>query len=487
MKIAIILPHQLFEQSDILSAADKAVVIEHHHFFTKYAYHKQKLILHRASMQWYAQWLLNKKIAVDYVPFSTTLDDAFKLIRQEHPTAQLIMYDPIEKTVTADFEACAAKHKLALKIIDTPMLMTPRSVLEKTFKAKKSYRMAAFYQQQRKRFGILLDRQGGPIGGKWSYDDENRKPLERGVKIPSFRAPVRDTFVADAIQYVAKHFAKNPGMTDDFVYPITHDQAQAMLHDFLHTRFAQFGPYQDAITATQPFLFHSLLSSSLNNGLITPYAVVQAVLEYAAANGVPLPSVEGFVRQIIGWREFIAGLYMTHDEHMRSKNFWHHSRKLSSAWYSGKTGLFPVDTVIKRVMKYAYAHHIERLMVLGNAMLLSELEPDEVYRWFMELFIDAYDWVMVPNVYGMSQFADGGMLASKPYISGSNYINTMSDFAAGEWQDDWNALYWHFIEKHKDYFATNQRASFAVTTLKRMNPEKRKAYAQRAKKFLARL
>lgn len=484
MKIALVLPHQLFEKSEILNGAEKAVVVEHPHFFTAFKYHKQKLVLHRASMQWYADLLISKGIPVDYVPFSTPLDDAFKLISDDVGHLEIVMYDPIEKTVIRDIKALAAKYKCGLTIVDTPMLMTQRAILEKTFAQKKSYRMAAFYQQQRKRFGILLTHHGDPVGGKWSFDEDNRSALPKGIIIPPLQMPDNTAYVKSALAYIEKHFSSNPGVAESFMYPISHDEARAVLKEFVHKRLGHFGPYQDAMSATQPFIFHSLLSSSLNNGLITPHEVIDAVLAYASSNHVSLSSVEGFVRQIIGWREFVAGLYMTHDDTMRSKNFWEHTKKLSSAWYTAKTGLLPVDIVIKRVMKYAYAHHIERLMVLGNAMLLCQTDPNDVYRWFMELFIDAYDWVMVPNVYGMSQFADGGMLASKPYISGSNYINKMSDFAAGEWEDTWNGLYWHFIDRHKNYFAKNQRASFTVTTLNRMNPEKRNLYAKRAEAFL---
>jgi deoxyribodipyrimidine photolyase-related protein len=229
------------------------------------------------------------------------------------------------------------------------------------------------------------------------------------------------------------------------------------------------------------------LSPLLNVGLLTPKEVLDEVLTAADNRKIPLNSLEGFVRQIIGWREFIRGAYLSIGEKQRKSNFWNCSNKLPAAFYEGTTGVEPVDTIINRALRHCYCHHIERLMILGNLMLLCEIHPDEVYRWFMELFIDAYDWVMVPNVYGMSQYADGGLITSKPYISSSNYIRKMSDFAVGPWCEIWDALFWRFVEKHREVFAENPRMKVMIFQLKRMGRKKVRDHVKTADKFLSQL
>jgi deoxyribodipyrimidine photolyase-related protein len=224
----------------------------------------------------------------------------------------------------------------------------------------------------------------------------------------------------------------------------------------------------------------------MNTGLLDPRLVVQRALEHASEHDVPLPSVEGFVRQVIGWREYMRASYVVHGRSMRTRNLLRLTRELDDAWWTGDTGLAPVDTVIKRVAEHGYAHHIERLMVLGNAMLLLRIDPDEVYEWFMTFFIDAYDWVMVPNVYAMSQFATGELITTKPYVSGSNYLRKMSDFPPGEWTQAWDALYWQFVADHRDGFAANPRSRFAVRTYDRMDDARKRELADVAGRWLAR-
>jgi deoxyribodipyrimidine photolyase-related protein len=222
----------------------------------------------------------------------------------------------------------------------------------------------------------------------------------------------------------------------------------------------------------------------LNNGLLLPKDVLEAVLQEYQQRDLPLNDIEGFVRQLLGWREFIRGLYLSVGRKQRTQNYWGYTRKIPQSFYDGSTGIVPVDVVIKKVLKNGYCHHIERLMVLSNFMLLCDFDPDEVYRWFMELFLDAYDWVMVPNVYGMGQFADGGMMSTKPYISGSNYLIKMGDFEKGEWTEVWDALYWRFIDRHRDFFLKNPRMGVMVKSFDKMDTEKRERLALAANTFL---
>jgi deoxyribodipyrimidine photolyase-related protein len=222
----------------------------------------------------------------------------------------------------------------------------------------------------------------------------------------------------------------------------------------------------------------------MNVGLVSPKFIIEEALSYASNHEVPLNSLEGFIRQILGWREFIRAVYELKGNEERTKNHWGFKRKIPASFWNGSTGIEPIDSAIKKVLETGYAHHIERLMVLGNFMLLCEFDPDEVYRWFMELFIDAYDWVMVPNVYGMSQFADGGLMATKPYISGSNYLMKMSDYKKGEWQPVWDGLFWRFMHVHRDFFLKNPRLGMLVRTFDKMPEEKQQLHLNNANQFL---
>jgi deoxyribodipyrimidine photolyase-related protein len=343
--------------------------------------------------------------------------------------------------------------------------------------------MTHFYIAQRKRLKILV-REEKPTGGKWSFDRENRRKIPKDIRIPARPSPESDRFIEEAKRYVEKHFPENPGSVDDFFYPVTHKASERWLKDFLREKLDFFGDYQDAILKDEPFLFHSVLTPMLNIGLLTPDQIVKETLAYAEEHSVPLNSLEGFIRQIIGWREFMRAVYVLKGEEERTTNFFQHKRKLPESFYDGTTGLAPVDAVIQRLLQYAYTHHIERLMILGNIMLLCEIDPDEVYRWFMELFIDASDWVMVPNVYGMSQHADGGLITTKPYISSSNYIRKMSDFAEGEWCRIWDGLYWRFIDHHRDFFRKNPRMKVMINQIDRMGREKLKRHLAIADAFL---
>ena len=227
-------------------------------------------------------------------------------------------------------------------------------------------------------------------------------------------------FNDEAVAYTQKYFAGNYGkLNTDFIYPTNFADSKNWLQTFFKSRFSEFGAYEDAIVVENNFLHHSVLTPMLNVGLLTPQFIIDEALQYAGNHEIPLNSLEGFIRQIIGWREFIRAVYELKGNEERTRNYWGFTRKIPASFWNGTTGVEPIDSTIKKVLETGYCHHIERLMVLGNFMLLCEFDPDDVYRWFMELFIDAYDWVMVPNVYGMSQFADGGLMATKPYISGS--------------------------------------------------------------------
>jgi deoxyribodipyrimidine photolyase-related protein len=365
------------------------------------------------------------------------------------------------------------------------MFLNSLREIKEWFGGRKKFLHADFYTDQRKKYHILLDDQQKPVGGKWSFDAENRLKYPKTKTPPEIQFPAENKFVKNAKEWVEMNFPENYGTLDsEFIYPVTFDESRNWLEQFLEKRFYDFGKYEDAIVQNESILNHSVLTPMLNVGIITPQQILDKTLDFANENDVPLNSLEGFIRQIIGWREFIRGIYEVKGSEERTRNFWEFDRKIPESFWQGTTGIEPLDETIKKVLKTGYAHHIERLMVLGNFMLLCEFDPNEVYRWFMELFIDAYDWVMVPNVYGMSQFADGGLMATKPYISGSNYLMKMSNFKKGEWQKTWDGLFWRFMNNHRDFFLQNPRLGMLVRTFDKMNEEKQKLHIGNAEKFL---
>ncbi|MEO5858942.1 MAG: cryptochrome/photolyase family protein, partial [Pyrinomonadaceae bacterium] len=371
---------------------------------------------------------------------------------------------------------------------ESPMFLNSRSDLQAYFKTKKHYFQTDFYTQQRKKRQILLDEQFQPVGGKWSFDADNRLKYPKARVPPQVEFPAENEFIREAASYVVCNFNDNYGaLNGPFIYPTTYVESRRWLDEFLRTRFREFGDYEDALVADEKILHHSLLTPIMNVGLLTPHEIIETTLKFAAEKDIPLNSLEGFVRQIIGWREFIRGVYETAGTRERTSNFWKFKRKIPESFWTGTTGMLPIDLTIKKVLETGYCHHIERLMVIGNFMLLCEFDPDEVYRWFMELFIDAYDWVMVTNVYGMSQFADGGLMATKPYISGSSYLMKMGDFPKGDWQSIWDSLFWRFMDVHRGFFLKNPRLGMLVKTFDKMAPEKRATHIETAENYLASL
>ena len=482
----LIFPHQLFKDHPALLKEREIFLVEESLFFSgvrsSLKFHRKKLILHRASMQAYKKKLESQGYRVHYIDFK---NDLFQSLRQKK-IEEIWFSDPVDSLIETKLKKEARTSGMTLHRLPTPAFLTPEDWLWSFFKDARRFSMTHFYIAQRKRLNVLV-KGDKPVGGKWSFDPENRQRIPKRLSIPAKPSPESNRFIEEAKRYVEKHFPKNPGSVDDFFYPVTHEASEHWLKDFLREKLKFFGDYQDAMLKEEPFLFHSVLTPMLNIGLLTPDQIVKETLAYAEEDSVPLNCLEGFIRQIIGWREFMRAVYFLKGEEERTTNFFEHKRKLPKSFYDGTTGLAPVDTVIQRLLQYAYAHHIERLMILGNILLLCEIDPDEVYRWFMELFIDAYDWVMVPNVYGMSQNADGGLITTKPYISSSNYIRKMSDFSEGEWCRIWDCLYWRFLYEHRDFFKKNPRMKVMINQIDRMGRERMKQHLAIANSFLDQL
>lgn len=460
--IGLIFPNQLYKNSELIKNSDGIFLIENSLFFGEKKYisnfHKNKIVLHRASMRYFFDHEL--KGAKHYFDHNKAdLEDILSKL-QNH---KVYIYEPKDFLLEKRLKNLSKKYDIELIIIPNPGFITPEEIYNEYFESHK-YFMTPFYIEQRKRLDILIDKNQKPLNGKWTFDTENRLKLPKGMEVPEIKIFGNNDYVLEAKKYVEKHFADNLGITDNFVYPINHKEALSSLHDFLKNRLDDFGPYEDAMKIDSAFNFHSVLSSSINIGLLTPEEVIKETLDYAKNHKINFASLEGFVRQIIGWREFMMIIYQRDGVKERNSNYFNHKNKLPNSFYEATTGIKPVDDTIIKANKYAYSHHIERLMIMGNFMCLCEIEPNEIYKWFMEYYIDAYDWVMVPNVYGMSQYADGGLITTKPYVSSSNYILKMSDYKKDEWCEVWDGLFWRFLHKNKAKIASNSRIGMLLKT-----------------------
>ncbi len=485
----LIFPHQLFNNHPAVLQSRMVYIIEEHLFFKQYNFHQQKLVLHRASMKNYAGYLASKKILAEYIEAVNDLSDVRQLIPylQHQKINEIHFADVVDNWLRKRIvESCKKEGILHVEHI-TPNFLNSMADVKSYFDKKKTYFQTAFYTEQRKKRNILLDAAGGPEGGQWTYDTDNRMKFSKKEKAPVINFEKENASVAAAKVYVAKNFSSNYGSIEKFIYPTDFTAAEKWLDDFLKDRFEKFGIYEDAIVAKEHFLHHSVLSPMLNIGLLQPGQIITKAIAAATIYNIPLNSLEGFIRQILGWREFIRIVYEREGSRQRTKNYWGFTRKIPKAFWTGDTGILPIDNVIKKILLTGYCHHIERLMVLGNLMLLCEFNPDEVYRWFMEMFADAYDWVMVPNVYGMTQFADGGLMTTKPYISGSNYLLKMSDYEKGEWTATWDGLFWRFMHVHRSFFLKNPRLGMLVSTFDKMPEEKQQAHLTTAEKYLLQL
>jgi len=478
-QISIIFPNQLFEESPILDFKCEILMLEDSLFWGndkkyKCINHINKIIFLRSAMYSYREYLQKSGFKVIYGFNEKNFDTSDYLSKyrvENYDNVNII--EPHDYLLSRRLNNFLKKNNIKVNILNSPMFLI-KDALKNKFEANyKKPLMARFYENQRKDLNILVDSNGSPIGGKWSFDELNRKKLPKNQKIPDLKNIQKNKNLIEAEKTILQSDIEYLGTSEFFFYPTNFKEAKDWLSDFFENRFSLFGDYEDAITKNESFLWHSLLSPLLNSGLLTPKDVIDKALLYSEKNNIPLNSLEGFIRQIIGWREFICLTYKKYGNKMRTTNFWNFPKKtIPESFYNASTGIEPVDNVIRNILKYGYCHHIERLMILGNFMLLCRIHPDEVYKWFMEMFIDSYDWVMVPNVYGMSQFSDGGIFSTKPYISSSNYIKKMSDYKSDHWCVIWDALFWKFIHDHESYFRKQYRLSMLTRNLDKMESSK---------------
>jgi deoxyribodipyrimidine photolyase-related protein len=356
--------------------------------------------------------------------------------------------------------------------------------------------MEHFYREMRRKTGLLMEG-GKPAGGAWNFDRENRKPARADLFLPSIAQFPPDEITRDVMGMVARRFPERFGDIEPFGLPVTAADAQTAAADFLDNRLAGFGDFQDAMLSGEDYLYHSVLSPALNAGLLDPLALCRAAEAAWISGKAPLNSVEGFIRQIIGWREYVRGIYWLKMPEYANSNALGAMRDLPDFYWTGITGMNCIAQAVDQTKRLAYAHHIQRLMVTGNFALLAGIDPHQVHEWYLSVYADAFEWVEMPNTIGMSQYADGGFLASKPYAASGAYINRMSDYCSGCSYDakdrtgdrscPFNALYWDFLSRNAKLLARNRRLAMPYATLARMSDTEREAISRRADAIFSRL
>lgn len=487
----LILGDQLFPFHGRLEASQPIFMREDDELASRFPYHQQKLVLFFSAMRHYADELRSAGFSVTYHrmgEYPGRFLDALQRWMTDQNLAELRIYEPSDRFFGEVLRGSIPDSQVALTEIPNPGFITNRNDWM-SFRGRKRLLMADFYRILRQKSGLLMDSDGEPIGNRWSFDAENRKAIPKGIASPHFATTHHDAITREVISMVSELFTRNPGDAREFKYAVNRSGALSALDHFVDQRLPGFGPYEDAMRVHEPFLWHSVLSPYLNLGILTPMDVLGRVTESYNQGLVPLASAEGFVRQVLGWREFIKGMDFEYSLRGFGPGKWpktfSQQRSLKSSWYDGSTGLFPLDTVIRRTLKHGYCHHIERLMILGASMLMSEVDAEEAYAWFMEMFVDSADWVMAPNVMGMSLYSDGGLFATKPYFSGSAYLRKMGDWPSGEWTDVWDGLYWRFIQMNREFFSRNPRMAAVASGIDRLDPLRRDRIFAAAEGFIA--
>lgn len=487
------------KDNDIILMAelwDEATYVKHH---------KKKIALVFSAMRHHAQWLKDQGYNVHY----TYLDDPdntgsffgeVRRIVKTHAIEHIITCEANEYRVSKNMCDWQEALNIPVQIMeDDRWIATHTDFNDWANDGRKQLRMEYFYRLMRRKTGFLMDDDNKPEGGEWNYDSENRNPIKDNVTIPNPTCFTPDTITRDVIALVADRFPDHFGDLEPFHFAVTRDQALHVLHDFIRQRLSHFGRYQDAMKQDEDWMFHSHISFYLNCGLLDPHEVCAAVHDAYHSNDhtIPLNAAEGFIRQVIGWREYVRGLYWYRMPKYKTLNYFDADRPLPDFYWNGETRMNCIKECVKTTRTHAYAHHIQRLMVLGNFALLSGIHPDDINEWYMIVYADAYEWVELPNVHGMVLFADGGELASKPYASGGNYINKMSDYCKhctykvsqknGEDACPFNYLYWNFLITHQDKLRNNPRLGMIYRTLEKMDSEKMDKVKQDSKTFLENL
>jgi len=465
-------------------------------------HHQQKIALLFSAMRHFAEELRADGYQVRYVRLddpanSGTLGGEVQRALSDTGADRVVLTEPGEYRVLEMMQHWRDAFGVPVEIRVDDRFLCTTGEFRRWAAGRTQFRMEYFYREMRRRHRILLQPDGAPVGGQWNFDKDNRKPPKAGMLVPARPTCARSDITNDVLALVAQRFGDNFGRLETFAYAVTRAQALAELDHFVDHLLAHFGDYQDAMVTGEPFLYHSVLSAYLNAGLLLPLEVCRRAEEAYLAGRVPLNAAEGFIRQILGWREYVRGLYWLKMPEYADLNHFDATTPLPWFYWSGETGMHCLRQAIGHSRDHAYSHHIQRLMVTGNFALLAGLDVKQVCDWYLAVYADAYEWVELPNTLGMALFADGGIMASKPYAASGNYINKMSNSCGGCRYDPaqtvgdtacpFNALYWDFLVRHEDKLRPNQRMGYSYVNWDRFAPDKQQAIRRQASRTLARM
>jgi deoxyribodipyrimidine photolyase-related protein len=504
-KLCVILGDQLCLQTASLQLIDKTkdviLMAEVKQEATYVKHHKKKIAFIFSAMRHFAKVLQKEGYSVHYTEY---LDDdnqgsllgQVASLAKTKDIAEVVIAQPGEYRLYEDIQKWQSHLDLDVTICEDNRFLAEQSFFSNWAEGRKQLRMEYFYREMRKKHAYLME-DGQPAGGKWNYDNQNREKAPKELNVPKPTQFKPDNITKSVIELVKENFSDHFGDIDNFHYAVTREQALKVLEEFIEQRLPNFGQYQDAMVQGEPWMYHSHVGFYINTGLLSPQECMDAAEQAYVSGQAPLNSVEGFIRQILGWREYIRGFYWHLMPDYKQKNYFSASRDLPELYWGGKTKMNCLSQCVKETKENAYAHHIQRLMVLGNFALLAGLSPEQVNEWYLIVYADAYEWVELPNVSGMILFTDGGMLASKPYAASGAYINKMSNYCqnceysvkekTGEQACPFNYLYWDFLIRHREQLSGNPRMAMIYNTLKKMDDTKVRHIEEDASLFFERL
>jgi len=506
--LILVLGDQLSIDNPALAGIDRErdgiVMIEAAGEATQVWSHQARITLFLSAMRHFAELLRQQSLPLDYISIDdrpgggTTLAARLRAAIAAHRPQQVVVCEPGEYRVQQDIERTCREAGVALEIRRDSHFLCSREEFTAWARGRRELRMEYFYREMRRRHGVLMEN-GEPAGGRWNFDAENRAgfPKSGPAALPQAPQFAPDAITGDVITMVRRLFPQHPGSLADFGWPVTRADALSALADFVACRLPRFGMHQDAMWAGMPFGWHSLLSAALNLKLLDPREVIAAAVTAWRDGHAPLPAVEGFVRQILGWREFIRGAYWLEMPGLLEANHFGHQRPLPAWYWTGDTGMNCMRETIGQTLRHGYAHHIQRLMVTGNFALLAGIAPRAVHEWYLAVYVDAVEWAELPNTAGMALYANGGRFTSKPYVASGAYISRMSNYCAGCRYDPkirtgagacpFTALYWNFLDRHEAVFARNPRTALMARNVARLTAAERTAIRTSAGNILATL
>ncbi len=504
-RLVLVLGDQLSPEIAALRAAERSrdvvLMAEVDEEATYVPHHKKKIAFSFSAMRHFAEELSESGWTVDYIKWGEGSDKGsitaeLEAAAERHGCERIVVTEPGEWRLLKALEALRDRAAVPLDIREDDRFLCSKTDFAHWAKGRKQLRMENFYRTMRRQTGLLMDGDE-PTGGRWNFDSENRKPPKKGLVFPGPRRYAPDGITKEVLGLVDRSFANHFGALGDFWFATTRDEAQRAFDHFTKTALAQFGDYQDAMLGDEPFLFHAVIGLYLNAGLLDALTICRQVEGCYREGQVPLNAAEGFIRQVIGWREYVRGIYWLRMPDYLENNYFGHDAPLPDFYWTGETDMACLRAAVTQTRDEAYAHHIQRLMITGNFAMLAGVGPKAVHEWYLAVYADAYEWVELPNTLGMSQFADGGLLGSKPYAASGNYINRMSDYCGscqysvklknGPDACPFNYLYWDFLARHRGKLDANPRLGQVYRTWDRLDPERQSATRKDAKRFLGAL